>query len=84
MENILDLNSTWNPRSPRFPSPPSLIWADVTRFCQKGKKDKKTKRQRTKRRKDSACWVDVTKVFGFELELIEQDANKVQTSSNNS
>ena len=89
MEIILDLNSTWNQRFPRFPSPPSLIWADVTRFCQKGKKrkrqkDKKTKRQRTKRRKDSACWGDVTKVFGFELELIEQDANKVQTSSNNS
>ena len=89
MEIILDLNSTWNQRFPRFPSPPSLIWADVTRFCQKGKKrkrqkDKKTKRQRTKRRKDSACWGDVTKVFGFELELIEQDANKVQASSNNS
>ena len=50
----------------------------------KREKDKKTKRQRTKRRKDSACWGDVTKVFGFELELIEQDANKVQPSSNNS
>ena len=54
------------------------------KILSKRKKDKKTKRQRTKRRKDSACWVDVTKVFGFELELIEQDANKVQTSSNNS
>ena len=49
MENILNLNSTWNPRSPRFPSPPSLIWADVTRFCQKGKK---TKRQKDKKTKD--------------------------------
>ena len=50
MENILDLSSTWNPRSPRFPSPPSLIWADVTGFCRKGKK--KTKRQKDKGQKE--------------------------------
>ena len=33
MENVLDLNSTWNPRSPHSPSPPSLIWGKVTISC---------------------------------------------------